>query len=223
MTVDREIWITGLGAITPIGCGADFFPALCQGKNGVGPLTRFDTTDFPTRIGAVVNEPFLMSDLEKPLAIRFALAASAIAWQDAGLGKDRVDPLRVGVILGTSRGLIATLEQRIAEFIQTGTWMDRLFFPHFGSASITQEVAAHFGARGPVETISAACASSAMAIGEAVQWIRRGLADIVITGGTEAPFSPACLQVFVRQRRCRRAIMIRNGPVALLIGNGTDM
>ncbi|MEX2295763.1 MAG: beta-ketoacyl-ACP synthase II [Gemmatimonadota bacterium] len=207
----REVVVTGLGLVTPVGVGVKTaWSALLAGKPGGGLVTRFELTeDYPTRIACEVKG-FDPSDVLDPKEIRrydrfaqFALVAAAEAMQDAGLSgsPEGVSPDRFGVLLGTGIGGIATFEEQCKILLDRGpTRVSPFFVPMFIPDIAPGLVSIRYGARGPNYTTVSACASSAHAIGDALRIIERGDADIMISGGTEATITPLTMAGFAAMK-----------------------
>lgn len=197
MSETREVVVTGLGVISPIGLDVEtFWQALLDGKSGVAKITRFDASGLPSQIGAEVKQfdPLQFMDRktaqDTDLYIQYAVAAAKQALDDAG-GLDHADPARVGVSIGTCVGGVGTLIEEHRKMEQRGPSrvspkMITRFIPNMAA----YQMAAIFGAEGPSLTISTACASSNNAIGEGMRKIQRGEADVMIAGGTDSLFIP---------------------------------
>jgi 3-oxoacyl-[acyl-carrier-protein] synthase II len=194
----RRIVITGLGAVTPMGVGVEAgWQSLCQGKSGIGPVTRFDTASFRTRIAGEVDgfDPadFMTSKLVRRSSrfIHYAIAAAQMAVADSGLTITPANGDRVGTSVGTAMGGVESLEKN-QELLLKGAQnkISPFFIPSFIGNMAVGQVAIYFGARGPNMCSVTACASGTHAIGDAFQAIQRGEAEIMIAGGTEAAISP---------------------------------
>ena len=194
----RRAVVTGLAAITPLGTGAETsWQSLCQGKSGIGPITRFDASGFGTRIAGEVAD-FDPSDfIDRKLLrrtdrfIHFALAASRMALEDSLLTIDRDNSERVGVSLGTALGGMESLEKNHQLLLQGAAQrISPFFIPRFLANMAAGNISIQFGARGPNICPVAACASGTQAIGDAFRIIQRGEADAMIAGGAEANISP---------------------------------
>jgi len=194
----RRVVVTGLGVITPLGTGVDkSWQSLCQGKSGIDAITRFDAADFRTRIAGEVRDFAPAEFLDKKLVrrndrfIQFALAASRMAMEDAGLVVSDSQGDSVGVSLGTTLGGIESVEKNHRLLIDGATRQISPFFvPGFLTNMASGQVAIAFGARGPNKCSSTACASGAHAIGDAFRLIQWGDADVMIAGGSEAGINP---------------------------------
>ena len=194
----RRVVITGVGAITPLGVGVEkSWQSLCQGKSGIGVITRFDASDFRTRIAGEVNEFNPLDFMDRKLARRgdrfiyFALAATRMALEDSGLTINASNSGRVGVSVGTAMGGIESLEKNHQLLLQGARHQISPFFiPSFLANMAPGQVAIQFGARGANMCSVTACASGTHAIGDAFRVIQRGEADAMIAGGAEAAISP---------------------------------
>ncbi len=200
----RRVVITGIGAITPIGTGAEqLWTGLQESRSAVQCVTRFDPTPFKSRIAAQVNDFVATDHLEERRARRldrfgrFSVAATRLALLDAGIELAREDRDTVGAMMGTALGGVAFAEQQYPEFLRGGP---RAVDPSLalmvfaGAASCN--VAIEFGLTGPNSTNGMSCASGTIAIGEAFRAIVRGDADTMIAGGVEAPLAPLCFGAF---------------------------
>lgn len=194
----RRVVVTGLGAVTPLGIGVEAsWRSLCEGRSGIGPVTRFDASGFRTRIAGEVSgfnpEDFLPKKLVRrsDRFIHFALAAARMAVEDSGLAISGTNAERVGVSVGTAMGGVGSLEQN-ERLLLTGAQhqISPFFIPSFICNMATGQVAIEFGARGPNMCSVTACASGTHAIGDAYQVIQRGEAEAMIAGGAEAAISP---------------------------------
>lgn len=208
----RRVVVTGVGAITPVGNSAEaMWKALCAGKSGIGPITHFDASGFPTKFAAEVRN-FKLSDFvedDKRFAyagrnIRFAVGAAKQAMDDSGLTGTSFDPARFGVYLGAGEGQqdFNTVMSMIAESQKDGE-VDLAEFTRRGLAKLHAQteleqepnmpaghLASLFDAQGPNLNCLTACAASSQAIGEATEIIRRGDADIMLSGGAHSMIHP---------------------------------
>lgn len=200
----KRVVITGLGAITPIGTGLDeYWNALKEGKSGIDYITKFDASAYSTKIAGEVKDFDPVNYIDKKEAKRmdrftqFAVAASSMALKDASLDISQEDRERVGVILGTGVGGIETLEEQFRIHYEKGPGKVSPFFVPMMIANMAAgQIAIVFGAKGINETTVSACASATNAIGDAFRFIQNGEADIIITGGTEAPITPTAFAGF---------------------------
>ena len=199
----RRVVITGLGAITPLGTGVKkSWQALTNGESGIGPITRFDATNFRTRIAGEVKD-FEPADFieRKQLRridrfIQFALATAKMAIEDSRLNIAQ-NPDRVGVSIGSAVGGIEFLE-KAHQLVLAGTvgQVSPFFVPGFLVNMAAGYVAIQHGARGPNTCPVTACASANSAIGDALKCIQRGEAEVMIAGGTEAGITPIMVAGF---------------------------
>lgn len=210
----RRVVVTGIGAITPLGLTADeFWTNLVAGKSGIGPMTLCDPTDYPCRIAGQADDfdpSAYMGSREARRMARFsqlAVAAALQATENAGLDVSSEDPYRVGVLLGNGNGGFPTLEDNCRILASRGGMrMTPFFFPMVLPNMAAANVSQYVGARGYNSTATTACAASNNAIGEAVQAIRHGVADVMLAGGAEAGISQLGLAGFA----VMRALSTRN-------------
>lgn len=194
--------MTGLGPVSAIGCGRDaFWDALVAGRHGFGPITVCDASRSPSKIGAEISDFDLDRFLSRgramarrtPRPVQFALAAAALAIEDAGPGFDRFDPGRVGVMVGTSVGSSTDL------LAPWGRWTrgeDRLGSDtafHLFHQSAACRISSHFDLRGPIHTVSTGCNSGLDALGQALRLVQRGEVDAMLVVGTDCELVPAIL------------------------------
>jgi len=190
--------VTGLGAVTPLGIGVEkSWQSLCQGKSGIGMITRFDTTDFRTRIAGEVNGfnplDFMEGKLVRRLDrfIHFALAATRMAMEDSRLTINSSNADRVGVSVGTALAGVESFEKNYQLLLQGARrQISPFFIPGFIANMAPGQIAIQFGAKGPNICSVTACASGTHAIGDAFRIIQRGDADAMIAAGAEAAISP---------------------------------
>lgn len=194
----RRVVVTGLGAITPLGVGVEkSWQSLCQGKSGIGMITRFDTTGFRTKIAGEVNEFNPLDFIDRKLARRvdrfthFALAATRMAIEDSKLTINPDNAARIGVVVGTALGGIESLERNHQLLLQGARHQISPFFvPGFIANMASGQIAIQFGTKGPNLCLVTACAAGTHAIGDAFRIIQRGEAEVMIAGGVEAAISP---------------------------------
>jgi 3-oxoacyl-[acyl-carrier-protein] synthase II len=196
--VKRRVVVTGMGAVTPLGIGvAKSWESLCQGKSGVGVVTRFDASDCRTRVAGEVKGFNPLDFIDRKLVrrgdrfIHFALAAARMALEDSGLTINDSNSERVGVSVGTAMGGIESVEKNHQLLLQSGRQQISPFFiPSFLCNMATGQVAIEFGARGVNLCTVTACASGTQAIGNAFRVIQKGEVDAMIAGGAEAAITP---------------------------------
>jgi 3-oxoacyl-[acyl-carrier-protein] synthase II len=200
----RRVAVTGLGALTPVGNTAEeFWAALTAGRSGIGPITRFDASNLPTRIAGEVRNFDPLTYLDRKEArrldpyLQYAMACAVMAVDDASLDRDRLDPTRFGVLIGSGIGGISTLLESHETLLTKGP--DRVspfFIPMLIINMASGLVSMRFGARGPNSAVVTACATGNHAIGDAFRLIQRGDADVMLAGGAEAIIVPLCMAGF---------------------------
>jgi len=212
--LSRRVVVTGVGLVNPLGIGIDpVWAKVCEGVSGVGPITKFDTTDFETKIAAEIkgfrSEDFLApKDIKKmDIFIHYALAATRIAMDDAGLEISENNADRVGVIIGTGLGGLSTIEKYHKILMERGPQRVTPFFiPMLIANEASGQVAIEYGVKGPNLCVVTACATGAHSIGEASRCIQHGDADAIIAGGVEATITPLAVAGF----NAMKAISTRN-------------
>ena len=210
----HKVVATGIGAVTPLGHTVqEFWENLVAGKSGVGPMTLCDPTSFPCRIAGEVKgfDPVqFVSAKEARRMARFSqlgVAAALMATEDAGLDMSNEEAHTVGVLLGNGNGGFPTTEEGCRVLVEKGGMrMSPFFFPMTLPNMAAGNVSRIVGAKGYNSTVITACAASNQAIGEALEVIRRGAADVMLTGGTEAGISQLGLGGF----SVMRALSTRN-------------
>ena len=207
-----RVVVTGMGAITPIGNNvAEFWNAALEGKSGIDILTQFDHSQYPIHIAGEVKGFDAEDHMDRRDARRmgrfsqFAIAGTREALQQAELDLDKIDRTRVGVHLGNGiGGLVDT--QAAVRTVDTkgGMRIDPFFFPKILPNMAAAHVSLVFGAKGYSNTVITACAAGTQAIGDAMDLVRAGRADVMITGGTEANLSEVGLCGFAVIRALSR-------------------
>ena len=197
----RRVVVTGMGCISPIGNTVnDTWNALLEGKSGAGMITLFDASKHKTRIAAEVKgfdavARFGMRETRKmDRFTQFATAATLEALEQSGLKIDDTNRDRVGIVIGTGIGGIGTIMEQAEVMRERGA--DRVspfLIPMMISDSAAGMLAIRVGARGPNMAIATACASGNNAIGDAMETIRRGSADVMIAGGSEGALVPLAM------------------------------
>ncbi len=202
--MEREVVVTGLGAVTPVGNDVPTtWAALVEGISGVGPITLFDPADLGTRIAAEVKDfdPVALFGLREARRMdrftQFAMAATQEALQDAGLRAEEWDAGRVGIIIGTGIGGVITLLEQ-AKILETRgpRRLSPFAIPMIMSNAAAAQVAIAYGITGPSLAVISACATGTNAIGEAAAFICRGDTEVMICGGGEAPLVPVAVAGF---------------------------
>jgi 3-oxoacyl-[acyl-carrier-protein] synthase II len=204
----RRVVITGVGAVTPIGNTAEeFWAALLRGTSGIGPITRFDTTGFATRIAGEVKAFESLKYIDRkddrkfdPF-LKYAIACAVMAVEDAGLPLPQIDKTRFGVLVGSGIGGITTLLD--THDVLNAKGPDRVspfFIPMLIINMASGLISMRFGAKGPNSSVVTACATGNHAIGDAMKIIQRGDADVMIAGGSEAIIIPLTIAGFCQMK-----------------------
>jgi 3-oxoacyl-[acyl-carrier-protein] synthase II len=202
--MNKRTVVTGMGVICPLGNSInELWDALLAGKSGVGPLTRFDVSEYPTRIAAEVKDFKPEDYIERKqlrrmdLSEQYAIVASSLALTDSGLDLESIDKDRAGVVIGSGIGGISTFENQYGRLKDLGPGkVSPFFIPMMIIDMCAGLVSMQFGFRGPNYATVSACASSAHAINDAYRIIQRGEADIMLTGGAEATITPTSMAGF---------------------------
>ncbi|MGE5528706.1 MAG: beta-ketoacyl-ACP synthase II [Patescibacteria group bacterium] len=193
-TLQERVVVTGLGLITPLGLNTeDTWRALVEGRSGIGPVTRFDASALPCRVAGEVKG-FDPADYMEKKEIRrmdrfchLAVGAARMALDDSGLDLSGDDAYRTGVIIGSGIGGMQTLEEQCRIFFERGpSRVSPFFIPMMIGDMASGQVSIITGAKGPNASVVTACATAAHSLAEAYHLIRRGAADAMIAGGTEA-------------------------------------
>src|SRR3954453_7811611 len=202
----RRVVVTGLGAVTPLGNDARSpWEAALAGRSGIDWIKSFDASDFPVRVAAEVKDfdgstvvpPKEARRLERNVLLAVAAAREAVA--DAAL--DGFDPARVGIVLGSAiGGVMGVLEQADVMRDRGADRVSPFFLPNVLVDSASGQVAITLGIRGPNYAVVSACATGSHAVGEAAELIKRGDADVILAGGTEACMHPLILAGFCAMR-----------------------
>lgn len=240
MKENKRVVVTGIGAVTPLGNNTtETWENLKAGKNGIGPVTHFDTEKFKAKLGAEVRnfDPKEYLEVNEILrtdrSVQFAVAAAQQAAEESGI-EGTVDPERFGVFFGTGIGGIQTFETEHTKLLEKGPRrVSPLFVPMMIANMAAGMIAIRHGCQGSVMPAVTACASGSNAIGEAMRMIRHGYADAVITGGTEAAICPSAVAGFTNMLalsvsenpdeaslpfdRRRNGFVIGEGSVALVL------
>ena len=231
--------VTGVGLVSSLGIGTSVtWDALCAGQSGIGPITRFDAAAFSVRIAGEVRDfdplDFVpKKDVKKmDVFIQYAIAAAEFARADAGLEVNPELAPRVGVFIASGIGGFSTIEREHRALLDGGP---RKISPFFIPATIINlaagQVSIRLGAKGPNSATCTACSASAHAVGDAFEAIRRGVADVMVAGGSEAAITPLGVGGFAAMRAlstrnaepmraCRPFDLDRDG---FIIGEGAGM
>ena len=200
----KRVVITGIGAITPVGCDVDtFWNSLKNGKHGIDFITKFDTTDYKAKLAAEVKDfdPLLYMDKatvrKSDKFVQYAIAAASQAVADSGI-ENSIAPERFGVYYGSGIGGFDTFISEHNTFLERGPQrVSPLFIPKMISNMGAGNIAIKFLAKGPCMSVSTACATGTTAIGEAYRAIKGGYADAIIAGGAEASIAPLSVAGFI--------------------------
>ena len=212
--MDRRVVVTGVGLITPLGIGVEAtWQALCAGKSGIAEITRFDTKDFHTKIAGEIKgfnpEDYLQKKDAKRTErfIAYAVAAARMALEDSGLVIDSSNANRIGVLTGCGLGGLSIMEQtqRVIE-TKGPKRVTPFFIPMMIGNMAPGMVSIYLGAKGPNASVATACAAGTHAVGDSFEIIKRGAADIMVTGGVESVITPTCIAGF----NAMKALSTRN-------------
>jgi len=206
--LERRVVVTGVGLVTPLGIGVDKnWEALMAGRSGIGPITRFDASEFPARVaGEIPNfnpEDWIEKrDVKKmdPF-IQYAVASADQAMKQSGFKVTEENADHVGVLVGVGIGGLCTIEEYHKIYMATGLrHVTPFFIPKLIGNLAPGQISIRYGARGVNLTTTSACASGSHAIGEAYRMIRLGYLDAAITGGSEAAITSLGVGGFVAMR-----------------------
>ncbi|MCK5341277.1 MAG: beta-ketoacyl-[acyl-carrier-protein] synthase II, partial [Desulfobulbaceae bacterium] len=202
--MNRRVVVTGVGLVTPLATGTEkTWKALCEGKSGIAPITRFDTSDFSVKIAAEVKDFEVDKFIEKKLSkhldlfVQYAIAAAEMVFDDSGFAVTEDNASRVGVITGCGLGGLPTIEKYHKIVLDRGMRRITPFFipmviPNMGAGQISIVKKA----KGPNMSITTACAAGTHAVGEAFTMIRHGRCDVAVTGGSESTICPLAVGGF---------------------------
>jgi len=200
--LNRRVVITGLGAITPLGLTVeDYWDGLTRGKSGISLITSFDTSAYPVKVGAEVRgfEPTDYMHIKRAdrtaRCTQFAIAAARMAVESARLDMSREKPERVGVEIATSGMLTLLLDQGEILKKRGPMRIDPLLISKIAASMVPAQVGLEIGAKGPNSSLNSACASGSDALGTALNFLRLGHADVMISGGAEANVSPIAIAI----------------------------
>jgi 3-oxoacyl-[acyl-carrier-protein] synthase II len=208
----RRVVITGLGAVTPLATGVEeSWRKLCQGKSGVARITKFDPSGFKSQIAAEIKDFHPEDFLDKKRIrrtdpfIQYALAATRMALDDAGLTINGNNASRVGVVLGSCVGGMTTYEKNLFTLCDKGPEkVSPFFIPAFIANMAAGEISMAFGVKGPSRCVVTACATGSNSIGDAFRLIQYDEADAMIAGGSEAYILPVGIAGFDKMRALSR-------------------
>ncbi len=216
--MNRKVVVTGIGALCPLGKGIDnIWPRILAGEVGITNITKFDAAEFSSQVAGEVKD-FDVSEYMTPkearkteLFIQYAIAASLMAVEDASLDVTAVDSDRFGTYIGSGIGGIGEVCRQQMVLTERGPRrVSPFFIPNAIANLASGHVSMRLKAKGPNSAVCTACATGTHAIGDAMNIIRRGDADIMIAGGTEAPIMPLAVAGFCSMR----ALSTRNDDPA---------
>jgi len=204
----RRVVVTGLGMVTPLGTGVEKnWEAVCAGKSGLGPISKFDASEFACRIAGEVRDFHAEDFMDKKMTrrfdvfIHFSIASAKMAMEDSGLKIDSSNANRIGCLTGSGLGGLSTLEHYHKVLLEKGPQkISPFFIPAIIANMVPGQIAIEFGAKGPNTSIVTACAASCHAVGEAFKLIREGVSDAMITGGSESVITPLAVGGFCAMR-----------------------
>ena len=208
----RRVVVTGIGVVTPLGTGLEkTWKAICAGESGIGRITKFDPSAYPSQIAAEVKDFDPAAFIEKKeikkmdIFIHYAVGASQMAVDDAGLKVTKENANRVGVYIGSGIGGLPGIEHYHKVLQEKGP--DRVspfFIPMVIINLASGQVAIRLGAKGPNSCAVTACATGNHCIGDAYRLIQRGDADVMVAGGAESAITPLCVAGFAAARALSR-------------------
>lgn len=204
---NRRVVVTGMGAVTPIGNTVkDFWESLMVGRHGIGPITRFDATDYKAKLAGEVKDfdPKAYMDksetMRSDLYAQYAMAAACQAVEESGV-LGTVEPERMGVYFGSGIGGIETFHQEEQKLLSRGPRrVSPYFVPMLIANMAAGMIAIRFNCQGAALPAVTACASGSNAIGEALRSIRHGYSDVMIAGGAEAAISAPGIAGFINMQ-----------------------
>jgi len=210
----RRVVITGIGLVSPLGIGKEeSWEAFLKGKSGISLITKFDTSEYTSKIAAEIKDFNPLDFIEKKeirkmdLFIQYAIAAAHLAVKDSSLKSSEVEGDSTGVYVGSGIGGIGVIEETHKTLLEKGPGR---VSPFFLISSIINEasgqIAIRFKARGPNSATATACTTSTHAVGDSCRIIARGEADVMLAGGSEAPLTPLGVSGFCAMR----ALSLRN-------------
>jgi 3-oxoacyl-[acyl-carrier-protein] synthase II len=202
--VGERVVVTGIGPVTPVGTGVEeFWTGLTTGRNGIGPIERFDPSDLPVKLAGDVRDfdPTLWMDAKEirrtDRFVHYAIAAAKLAWQDAGTPE--IPSERAAIVFSTGIGGIETLLRQHSVLLEKGPGRVSPFMvPALMANAAAGHIAMIFGFTGPNFCTVSACASGAHAVGEGFRIVRDGLADLALVGGSEAATLPLTVAAFAQ-------------------------
>ncbi len=199
-----RVVITGMGAITPLGLTVEeFWQGCVEGRSGAGPITLIDSTNYPVQIACEVKgfDPLNYMDRHEARRMarfsQMAVAAARQALEDAGLRLEKEDTTRIGVLIGNGNGGLPNTEEAVRTLVEKGGMrVDPFFVVKMLPNMAASQIALQFGVSGYNNTVTTACAAGTQAMGDAVERLRHGRAEVMLAGGTEAGICELGLSAF---------------------------
>lgn len=206
----RRVVVTGLGVVTALGCEvAEFWDAICAGKSGIGPLRRFDCSTFKVGFGGELptfDAAQHLGLLDKEVKrmdrfVQFAMVAADKAIRSSGMDFEKGDPYRYGTLIGSGIGGLNEIEQQHSTLFDRGpSRVSPFMIPKLMVNAASGNVSVQWHLKGPNSAVATACASATNAIGDAFKLIQHDMADVMVTGGSEAAITPMGLSGFARMQ-----------------------
>ncbi len=206
--MNRRVVVTGASVVTALGCETDeFWDRLCAGKSGVTTIKRFDCRDYKVKFGGEISHFQLSDHLDidqkdvrrQDRFVQFAIAASHKAIIQSGIDFSQGEPYRHGVMIGSGIGGLSEIEEQHSKLFHRGpSRVSPFMIPKLMVNAASGNVSVHWGLKGPNSAVATACASATNAMGDAFRWIQHGVADTMVTGGSEAAVTPMGLSGFAR-------------------------
>ena len=210
----RRVVITGFGTINSLSSDLEtFWKKICEGHSGIVTIKSFDTTEFKVKFGGEVQDFDSAKYIDPREAKRldqfaaFALAAAVVAVRDSGIDFSKEDLTNCGVVIGSGIGGLHEIEEQHTRLIEKGpNRISPFMIPKLMVNAASGQISIRFGLKGPNSAVATACASASNAIGDAFKLIQRGVADVMVSGGSEAALTPMGLSGFI----ALRALSTRN-------------
>jgi len=206
----RRVVVTGLGVVSALGCEiSELWDNICAGKSGVGRITRFDCSNFKVTFAGEIQQfdagaalGLLDKDVKRlDRFVQFAMAAADKAIRQSGMDFSVGDPYRYGVLVGSGIGGLSEIETQHAALFDRGpTRVSPFMIPKLMVNAASGNISVHWKLRGPNSAVATACASATNAIGDAFKLIQNDMADLMVTGGSEAAITPMGLSGFARMQ-----------------------
>src|SRR5690349_6599635 len=206
----RRVVVTGLGCVTALGCEiSELWDNICAGKSGVGRITRFDCSNFKVTFAGEIPQFDASSTLgllDKDVKrldrfVQFAMVAADKAIRQAGMDFSVGDPYRYGVLVGSGIGGLSEIETQHSMLFDRGpTRVSPFMIPKLMVNAASGNISVHWKLRGPNSAVATACASATNAIGDAFKLIQNDMADVMVTGGSEAAITPMGVSGFARMQ-----------------------